>query len=80
VVFYYLDVFNYFFSKTIYNDYICSYYDYKKTKEGLTMENKPKPTSIRLKPDLKKKIEELAEKEDRSFNNMIARLLEQAVA
>ncbi len=44
------------------------------------MENKPKPTSIRLKPDLKKKIEELAEKEDRSFNNMIARLLEQAVA
>ncbi len=44
------------------------------------MESKVKPTSVRLKPDLKKKIEEMAKKEGRSFNNMVSRILEQAAA
>lgn len=39
-----------------------------------------KPTSIRLKPSLKMKIEAIAEREDRSFNNMVSRLLESAIA
>lgn len=39
-----------------------------------------KPTSIRIKPTLKLKIEAMAREEDRSFNNMVARLLESAVA
>ncbi len=39
-----------------------------------------KPTSIRLQPSLKLKIEALAEKEGRSFNNMMTRILEAAVA
>tara|TARA_R110000851_G_C12661474_1_gene521477 strand:- start:67 stop:336 length:270 start_codon:yes stop_codon:yes gene_type:complete len=37
-----------------------------------------KPTSIRIKPNLKLKIEKMARKEGRSFNNMVARLLELA--
>lgn len=39
-----------------------------------------KPTSIRLKPTLKMKIEAMAKEEDRSFNNMMTRLLESALA
>ena len=39
-----------------------------------------KPTSIRLQPSLKLKVEAMAEKEGRSFNNMMTRILEQAVA
>ena len=42
--------------------------------------DKPLATSIRMKPSLRKKIKELADKEGRSINNMIERLLEKAVA
>lgn len=44
------------------------------------MKETVKPTSVRLKPELKKKIEEMAKKEGRSFNNMVSRILEQASA
>lgn len=37
-----------------------------------------KPTSVRLPASLKKKIEEKAKKEGRSFNNMVNRILEEA--
>lgn len=36
--------------------------------------------TMRLKSDLVKKIQKMAEKENRSFNNMIETLLEKAVA
>jgi len=44
------------------------------------MKSKAKPTSIRITPELKKAIEDMAKKEDRSFNYMINRLLEKSVA
>ncbi len=48
------------------------------TKEN-NMKDKAKPTSIRISASLKKLIEDKAKEEDRSFNNMINRLLEKSV-
>lgn len=44
------------------------------------MSDNVKPTSVRLPESLKKKIEEKAKQEGRSFNNMVNRLLDKAVA
>lgn len=45
-----------------------------------TMEEKRKHMTMRLSPKLVLKIEELAKKENRSFNNMVETLLEKAVS
>lgn len=42
--------------------------------------NEVKPTSIRIKNSLRKKIKEKAKQEGRSFNNMVERMLEKATA
>ncbi|MCP4991331.1 MAG: ribbon-helix-helix domain-containing protein [Colwellia sp.] len=42
------------------------------------MDKKPKPTSIRINAELKSKLEEMAKADGRSFNNLVARILEQA--
>ncbi len=44
------------------------------------MSTKINPTSVRLPADLKKKIEEKAKQEDRTFNSMVNWLLKNAVA
>lgn len=44
------------------------------------MNDKTIATSIRIPASLKKKIEERAKKEGRTLNNMLNRLLEEAVA
>ena len=44
------------------------------------MSDKVKPTSVRIPESLKKKLEQKAKEEGRSFNNMVNRLLSEAVA
>ncbi|AVR75870.1 hypothetical protein ValSw33_46 [Vibrio phage ValSw3-3] len=44
------------------------------------MSDKIKPTSVRIPESLKKKLEQKAKEEGRSFNNMVNRLLSEAVA
>ena len=44
------------------------------------MNDQVKPTSIRIPESLKKKLESKAKEEGRSFNNMVNRLLSEAVA
>lgn len=41
---------------------------------------KAKPTSVRINPELKAKIEAKAKEEGRSFNNMVSRILELSLA
>ena len=48
--------------------------------EETTMSDKTIATSIRIPSSLKKKIEKKAAEEGRTLNNMLNRLLEQAVA
>jgi predicted HicB family RNase H-like nuclease len=44
------------------------------------MSDKIKPTSLRISESLKKKLEQKAKEEGRSFNNLVNRLLSEAVA
>lgn len=44
------------------------------------MSEKVKPTSVRIPESLKKKLEQKAKEEGRSFNNLVNRLLSEVVA
>lgn len=44
------------------------------------MSDKVKPTSVRIPESLKKKLEQKAKEDGRSFNNMVNKLLSDAVA
>lgn len=44
------------------------------------MSDKVKPTSLRIPESLKKKLEQKAKEEGRSFNNMVNKLLSDSVA
>lgn len=63
-------------------DYICSYIYYTPSERRNRMPNKEKakPTSVRINPELKAKIEAKAKEEGRSFNNMVSRILELSLA
>ena len=43
------------------------------------MDNNVKPTSIRIPANLKKKLEQMAREDGRSFNNLVNKLLNEAV-
>ena len=43
------------------------------------MENDIKPTSIRIPADIKKKLEQMAKEDGRSFNNLVNKILNEVV-
>jgi hypothetical protein len=54
--------------------------DVKKKPRGMPIQKREQPRSIRFDPELKEAIEDLAVKEDRSFNKIVNMLLKEALA
>lgn len=61
------------------SDYKRYYYSNTQQREAY-MSEKIKPTSVRIPESLKKKLEQKAKEEGRSFNNLVNRLLSEVVA